>query len=29
MAEFSNSNTVSVAAGESLPLTETTVKAPP
>lgn len=28
MAEFSNSNTVSVAAGESLPLTETAVKAP-
>lgn len=28
MAEFSNSNTVSVAAGENLPLTETAVKAP-
>lgn len=28
MAEFSNSNTVSVAAGESLPLTDTAVKAP-
>ena len=28
MAEFSNSNIVSVAAGESLPLTETAVKAP-
>lgn len=27
MAEFSNSNTVSVAAGESLPLTETAAKA--
>ena len=27
MAEFSNSNTVSVAAGENLPLTETAVKA--
>ena len=26
MAEFSNSNTVSVAAGENLPLTETAVK---
>ena len=28
MAEFSNSNTVSVAAGESLPLTEAAVKTP-
>lgn len=28
MAEFSNSNTVTVAAGENLPLTETAVKAP-
>lgn len=28
MAEFSNSNTVSVAAGENLPLTETAVKSP-
>ena len=28
MAEFSNSNTVIVAAGENLPLTETAVKAP-
>jgi hypothetical protein len=28
MAEFSNSNIVSVAAGENLPLTETAVKAP-
>ena len=28
MAEFSNSNTVSVAAGENLSLTETAVKAP-
>lgn len=28
MAEFSNSNTVSVAAGENFPLTETAVKAP-
>ena len=28
MAEFSNSNIVSVAAGESLPLTETAAKAP-
>lgn len=28
MAEFSNSNTVSLAAGENLPLTETAVKAP-
>ena len=28
MAEFSNSNTVTVAAGESLPLTETAAKAP-
>ena len=28
MAEFTNANTVSVAAGESLPLTETAVKAP-
>lgn len=27
MAEFSNSNTVSVAAGENLPLTETAIKA--
>lgn len=28
MAEFSNSNTVTVASGENLPLTETAVKAP-
>lgn len=28
MAEFSNSNTVSVAAGQNLPLTETTVAGP-
>lgn len=28
MAEFTNANTVSVAAGENLPLTETAVKAP-
>jgi hypothetical protein len=28
MAEFSNSNTVTVAAGENLPLTETAVKGP-
>ena len=28
MAEFSNSNTVSVVTGENLPLTETAVKAP-
>lgn len=28
MAEFSNSNIVSVAAGQNLPLTETAAKAP-